>query len=127
MSRLSNAGKPQRRPSTLINNFTGLKPLSTAQREERPETDEKVVKLAKRLEDLVLLAQNNQRDEAREGVRMAEDSAEAIEEGQSTSGPEEERDYYLERKKIKSIKMISGIDEVGILLSAFVFALNFIN
>ena len=66
---------------------------------------DKVTKLAKRLEDLILLAENNQRDEARQGVRMAEDSADAVEEGQASGGgKQEERDGGLISYSITTCK-----------------------
>ena len=82
-SRLSNDGQPRRRSSKIVQGFTGLKPISTARSEEQAASDDKVLKLAKRLEDLVLLAEDQQRNQARMGVRMAEDSSEAIEEGRN--------------------------------------------
>jgi hypothetical protein len=82
-SRLSRDGKPRRRTSKTVKGFTGLKPISTAQTQIQQPNDDKVLKLAKRLEDLVLLAEDQQRNQARMGVRMAEDSSEAIEEGRN--------------------------------------------
>jgi hypothetical protein len=51
--------------------------------EEQQASDEKVIKLAKRLEELVLLAENQSKKDAQMGVRMAEDSTDAISEGRA--------------------------------------------
>ena len=67
-----------------INNstvLTGLKPLSTATVTQVDPSEAKLQKLTKQLEDLVWIAENQSRDAARLGVRMAEDSSEAIDEG----------------------------------------------
>ena len=69
----------------VMDGLTGLKPISTAAPSssgEAPVSD-KVSRLAKQLESLVALTEENRRDEARQGVRMAEDSHDAISEGQS--------------------------------------------
>jgi len=115
LSRLSTAGKPQRRrrPS-VISNFTGLKPLSTAQSEERTVDDTKVVKLAKRLEDLVLLAENSQREEARQGVRMAEDSSDAIQEGQAGGQQKEEKDYAVDIDALRQEVLMAFEQELSL-------------
>ena len=83
MSRLGPTGKPRRRTAQIVRGFTGLKPLATAQVEEQQAKDDKVVKLAKRLEELVLLAESQGKKEAQMGVRMAEDSTDAIAEGRA--------------------------------------------
>ncbi|MEL6344073.1 MAG: hypothetical protein AAFV53_13220 [Myxococcota bacterium] len=61
--------------------MTGLRTLASAPTSEGVSED-RVMKLARRLRDLVHLAENrNRRDEARQGVRMAEDSGAARAEG----------------------------------------------
>ena len=81
----------------VMDGFTGLKPISTATPTETSTAQgvDKVSKLAKQLESLVSLAESNRRDEAREGVRMAEDSHDAVAEGQAVGGAEE-RDYEID-------------------------------
>ena len=90
-SRLSHSGRPVRRSSQVMREFTGLRPLASAHSEsadsETASGTDKLAKLSKRLENLVLLAENQQRDEARTGVRMAEDKESAIDEGQ---GPQQQ-------------------------------------
>ena len=76
--------------------FTGLKPLSVGQASQRDESPDKISKLAKQLENLVLLAEDNQRDEARQGVRMAEDSHAAVAEGKAVAGRDDERDASID-------------------------------
>ena len=85
-----------RTASAVVDGLTGLKPISTSGPSSSGEAHgtDKVSKLAKQLESLVSLAENNRRDEAREGVRMADDSHDAIAEGQSDAKGEE-RDYAV--------------------------------
>lgn len=71
-----------RSSARVVRGFTGLRPISTAQGGAGVGED-KVMKLAKRLRNLIHLAENQGRDVARQGVRMAEDSASARAEGQS--------------------------------------------
>jgi hypothetical protein len=79
-----------RTASAVLDGFTGLKPISTVSPVESgsSQTSDKVSKLAKQLESLVSLAENNRQDEAREGVRMAEDSHDAVTEGQANKKDE---------------------------------------
>jgi hypothetical protein len=81
----------------VMDGFTGLKPISTASPTETGAAQgvDKVSKLAKQLESLVSLAESNRRDEARDGVRMAEDSHDAVAEGQA-AGAAEERDFEID-------------------------------
>ena len=71
-----------RSSARIVRGFTGLRPISTAQGGSGVGED-KVMKLAKRLRNLIHLAENQGRDSARQGVRMAEDSSSARAEGQS--------------------------------------------
>lgn len=99
----------------VMDGFTGLKPISTA----TPSTDgqvagnDKVSKLAKQLESLVSLAENNRRDEAREGVRMAEESHDAIAEGQA-GAKGEERDYDVDIDALRQEVMQAFEQEMSI-------------
>ena len=76
--------------------FTGLKPLSVGQTAQRERKDDKISKLAQKLENLVLLAEDNRRDEARQGVRMAEDSHSAVAEGKSAGETQQSRDHSID-------------------------------
>jgi len=87
MSRISSEGKPRRRSAKVVSGFNGLRALSSATKSTHDQED-KVSKLAKRLQDLVLLAEEKSRKEAQMGVRMAENSDEAIAEGHSVSKDE---------------------------------------
>ena len=87
MSRISAEGKPRRRSAKVVSGFNGLRALSSATKTVHDQED-KVSKLAKRLQDLVLLAEEKSRKEAQMGVRMAENSDEAIAEGHSVSKDE---------------------------------------
>ena len=81
---------PRKARSTarVVRGFTGLRAISTAQGASGVG-DDRVMKLAKKLRDLIHLAEHQGRDAARQGVRMAEDSAAARSEGQaSPSQPE---------------------------------------
>ena len=70
-------------------------------------------KLAKQLESLVSLAEDNRRDEARDGVRMAEDSHDAIAEGQSDAKGEE-RDYAVDIEALRQEVMRAFEQEMSI-------------
>jgi hypothetical protein len=72
-----------RSSARVVRGFTGLRPISTAQGGAGVGED-RVMKLAKRLRELIHLAEHQGRDSARQGVRMAEDSAAARSEGQSS-------------------------------------------
>ena len=104
-----------RTASAVVDGLTGLKPISTS----GPSTSgaatgtDKVTKLAKQLESLVSLAENNRRDEAREGVRMAEDSHDAIAEGQSDAKGEE-RDYAVDIEALRQEVMRAFEQEMSI-------------
>lgn len=77
-------GGPQPRMQQLSHGMTGLRTMASAPSSEGVGED-KVSKLARRLRDLIHLAEvKNRRDQARQGVRMAEDSAAARAEGQSS-------------------------------------------
>ena len=67
----------------IVSNFTGLQPLSTAKVAEAGPRDDKLSKLTRKLEDLILIAEEQGKREAQGGARLAEDSAQAIEEGRS--------------------------------------------
>ena len=104
-----------RTASAVVDGLTGLKPISTSGPSSSgaaPGTD-KVSKLAKQLESLVSLAENNRRDEAREGVRMAEDSHDAIAEGQSDAKGEE-RDYAVDIEALRQEVMRAFEQEMSI-------------
>jgi hypothetical protein len=77
-------GGPQPRMQQLARGMTGLRAVASAPSSEGVGED-KVSRLARRLRDLIHLAEvKNRRDDARQGVRMAEDSATARAEGQSS-------------------------------------------
>jgi len=62
--------------------MTGLNPRGGSER-SRSDASDRVSKLAKRLQELIAMAENQNRGGARQEVRMAEDSAAARSEGQS--------------------------------------------
>lgn len=99
----------------VMDGFTGLKPISTAGPSESgaPQGIDKVSKLAKQLESLVSLAENDRRDEAREGVRMAEDSHDAVAEGQA-AGAGEERDYTIDIEALRQEVMSAFEQEMSL-------------
>ena len=76
------SGEKRRRSARVVSGFTGLRPISTAQTDVQQARTDKVVELAKRLENLVSIAENNSKKEAQMGARLAEDHHDAIEEGQ---------------------------------------------
>ena len=88
--------KRQRSAKHSSLSFTGLKPLSVGQAAQRERKDDKISKLAQKLENLVLLAEDNRRDEARQGVRMAEDSHSAVAEGKSGGESQQSRDHSID-------------------------------
>jgi hypothetical protein len=95
-ARQQKAGKAGKAGKHSALSFTGLKPLAVGQAAQREESPDKISKLAKQLENLVLLAEDNKRDEARQGVRMAEDSHAAVAEGKGSVGREDERDASID-------------------------------
>jgi hypothetical protein len=72
-----------RSSARVVRGFTGLRPISTAQ-SASGVGDARVMKLAKKLRNLIHLAEHQGRDAARQGVRMAEDSSAARAEGQAS-------------------------------------------
>lgn len=99
----------------VMDGFTGLKPISTATPSASGQVagNDKVSKLAKQLESLVSLAENNRRDEARDGVRMAEESHDAIAEGQA-GAKGEERDYNIDIDALRQEVMQAFEQEMSI-------------
>jgi hypothetical protein len=99
----------------VADGLTGLRPISTATQSSTgaPAGTDKVSKLARQLESLVSMAENNRRDEAREGVRMAEDSHDAIAEGQAASKGEE-RDYAVDIEALRQEVMRAFEQEMSI-------------
>lgn len=82
-------GEQARSSARVVRGMTGLRPMATAPRSEGVG-DDKVMRLAARLRELIHLAEHkNRRDEARQGVRMAEDSASARAEGQGAPSQSE--------------------------------------
>ncbi|MEC7983796.1 MAG: hypothetical protein VX278_01450 [Myxococcota bacterium] len=81
LSRLDEKGSPRRRKRTTLPSFTGLKPIATAPVQPTVIQDDKLSKLTRRLEDLILVAEQQGKKEAQQGARLAEDSSQAIEEG----------------------------------------------
>ena len=71
----------QRQTQKVLSNFTGLKPMATAKVESAGPNDDKLSKLTRKLQDLILVAEQQGKREAQGGARLAEDSAQAIEEG----------------------------------------------
>ena len=90
-SRISDDGEPQRRKTRastkVIQGFQGLTPFQEGQAEEQKASDTKLQKLTKQLEDLILIAEHQGRDAARQGVRMSVDAPE--EEGSRGDTPGE--------------------------------------
>jgi len=107
--------RTSRTAGAVMGGLTGLKPISTAGPSSSGASNsvDKVSKLTKQLESLVSLAESNQRDEAREGVRMAEESHDAIAEGQSLSKGEE-RDYAVDIDALRQEVMSAFEQEMSI-------------
>ena len=99
----------------VIDGLTGLKPISTAAPSSSGEAQvsDKVSRLAKQLESLVALTEDNRRDEARQGVRMAEDSHEAIDAGQAEKATEA-RDSSLDIDALRQEVMRAFEQEMSI-------------
>ena len=99
----------------VADGLTGLKPISMATPASSSEAagTDKVSKLAKQLESLVSMAESNRRDEAREGVRMAEESHDAIAEGQAAS-KSEERDYAVDIEALRQEVMRAFEQEMSL-------------
>ena len=104
-----------RTASALSDGLTGLRPISTASPSSSGAAagTDKVNKLTKQLESLVSMAESNRRDEAREGVRMAEESHDAITEGQAASKGEE-RDYAVDIEALRQEVMRAFEQEMSI-------------
>ena len=78
----SSSSSPRKRTSRqVVSNFTGLKPMSTAKIAAEAPEDDKLSRLTRKLQDLILVAEQQGKREAQGGARLAEDSAQAIEEG----------------------------------------------
>ena len=87
-TRTARSPRKARSTARVVRGVTGLRSISTAQGVQGVG-DDRVMKLAKKLRELIHLAEHQGRDAARQGVRMAEDSAAARAEGQSSpSQPE---------------------------------------
>jgi hypothetical protein len=71
----------KRRSRQVMSNFTGLKPMATAKIAAEAPEDDKLSRLTRTLQDLILVAEQQGKREAQGGARLAEDSAQAIEEG----------------------------------------------
>jgi hypothetical protein len=85
MTELSSRGRQRRRQSSnVVSGFSGLRAISTAKAQVQ-ETEDRVSKLAKKLQDLVLLAEEKSRKEARQGIRMADNDEAAHNEGAAMS------------------------------------------
>lgn len=107
--------RQSKRVHALLDSFTGLKPsisTATAQPQSELQTD-KVGKLAKQLENLVSLAENNKRNEARQGVRMAEDSESAVREGQGTAEAKE-KDYTIDIEALRNEVLMAFEQELSL-------------
>ena len=104
-----------RTASAVSDGLTGLRPISTASPSSSGAAagTDKVNKLTKQLESLVSMAESNRRDEAREGVRMAEESHDAIAEGQAASKGEE-RDYAVDIEALRQEVMRAFEQEMSI-------------
>ena len=107
--------RTSRTAGAVMDGLTGLKPMSTAGPTSSGASNsiDKVGKLAKQLESLVSLAENNQRDDARDGVRMAEESHDAVVEGQALSKGEE-RDYAIDIDALRQEVMSAFEQEMSI-------------
>ncbi len=99
----------------VMDGLTGLKPISTAAPSSSGEAQvsDKVSRLAKQLESLVALTEENRRDEARQGVRMAEDSHDAISEGQAEVKGEA-RDFTIDIDALRQEVMRAFEQEMSI-------------
>jgi len=85
-----------RTAKNVVSNFTGLKPLATAPIASMEPRDDKLSNLTRKLEDLILIAEQQGKRDAQGGARLAEDSAQAIEEGRSEPrGIDEDVDEQL--------------------------------
>lgn len=83
--RAASSRGPARSSARVMRGFTNL---SVGARPVEGVGQNKITKLAAKLQQLILLAENQQRDTARRQVRMAEDNSQARAEGQgAVSGP----------------------------------------
>ena len=80
----SRSRQKRRQNSNVVSGFSGLRSISTAKTQVQ-ETEDRVSKLAKKLQDLVLLAEEKSRTEARQGIRMADNDEAAHNEGAAMS------------------------------------------
>lgn len=71
-----------RSTTRVVRGMTGLNPRGSSERSSSSTTD-RIGKLAKRLQELIAMAESQNRSGARQEVRMAEDSSAARAEGQS--------------------------------------------
>ncbi|MEC8192423.1 MAG: hypothetical protein VX127_06820 [Myxococcota bacterium] len=71
-----------RSTTRVVRGMTGLNPRGSSERSSSSATD-RIGKLAKRLQELIAMAESQNRSGARQEVRMAEDSSAARAEGQS--------------------------------------------
>ncbi len=120
VARPNSVGRARRRRVSrtayaVSDGLTGLKPMSTAAPAMSGEAQnaDKVSRLARQLESLVSMAESNRRDEAREGVRMAEESHDAIAEGQALSKGEE-RDYAVDIEALRQEVMSAFEQEMSL-------------
>ena len=99
----------------VADGLTGLRPISTAAPASSGEAQvsDKISKLTRQLESLVSLAEDNRRDEARQGVRMAEDSHDAIAEGH-VEAQGEARDYAVDIEALRQEVMRAFEQEMSI-------------
>ncbi|MGB0640604.1 MAG: hypothetical protein ACPGTU_14795, partial [Myxococcota bacterium] len=85
-----------RSTTRVARGMTGLSPRGSSSKSASAGMD-KVSKLAQRLQELIAMAESQNRSGARREVRMAEDSAAAKSEGQSAAGaPESGRDVSVD-------------------------------
>jgi len=106
-------GQGAKRKAKTVSDFTGLKPMAKASETTEQRSTDKISKLARQLENLVLLAEDNQRDEARQGVRMAEDSHSAVAEGQQASGAKEGQDFSVDIEALRQEVLLAFEQELS--------------
>ena len=93
MTDLSSRRRQRRREnSNVVSGFSGLRAISTAKTQVQ-DTEDRVSKLAKKLQDLVLLAEEKSRTEARQGIRMADNDEAAHNEGAAMSHDDAPNSY----------------------------------
>ena len=103
-----------RRVAAMMGGLKGIKPMSTsvAEAQNVPQND-KVSQLAKQLENLVSMAENSKKEDAREEVRMAEDSQTAIQEGQNSDNPQE-KDYTADIEALRQEVLMAYEQEMSL-------------